>query len=106
MTNYERNDYELNSVISEELNNIMKRHDKFFNLKHIRDNLIKVIELSEREILCDEEVTELEESLYFISNNLKNKDSLRMMNKIVNELIQVYDDIRYNNEFNDNVVNI
>ncbi len=106
MTNYERNDYELNSVISEELNNIMKRHDKFFNLNHIRDNLNKVIELSEREILCDEEVTELEESLYFISNNLKNEDSLRKMNKIVNELIQVYGDIRYNNEFNDNVVNI
>ena len=105
MTNYERNDYELNSVISEEINKVMKKYDVRY-LKYLTDNLNRVIELSERKILCDEEVTVLEESLIFVSNNLKNIESLKIYNEIIDDLSKVFDETLYENEFNDNVVNI
>jgi hypothetical protein len=105
MTNYERNDYELNSALSEETNKVMKKYDVRY-LKYLTDNLNRVIELSERKILCDEEVTELEESLIFVSNNLKNTESLKIYNEIIDDLREVFDEVLYENEFKDNVVNI
>ena len=105
MKNYDLNDYELNSVLSEEINKVMKKYDVRY-LKYLTDNLNRVIELSERKILCDEEVTVLEESLIFVSNNLKNIESLKIYNEIIDDLSKVFDETLYENEFNDNVVNI
>lgn len=97
--------YELNSVVSEELNKVMKKYDVMY-LKLITKNLNKVIELSERVILSDEEVTVLEESLIYVSNNLKNTESLRIYNRIIDDLSEVFDETLYENEIKDNVVNI
>ena len=105
MTNFNRNDYELNSVLSEEINKVMKKYDVRY-LKYLTDNLNRVIELSERKILCDEEVNELELSLIFVSNNLKNTESLKFYNEIIDDLSEVFDEVLYENEFKDNVVNI
>ena len=105
MTNFNRNDYELNSVLSEEINKVMKKYDVRY-LKYLTYNLNRVIELSERKILCDEEVSELEISLIFVSNNLKNTESLKFYNEIIDDLSEVFDEVLYENEFKDNVVNI
>ena len=105
MKNYDLNDYELNSVLSEEINKVMKKYDVRY-LKYLTDNLNRVIELSERKILCDEEVSELDSSLIFVSNNLKNTESLKIYNEIIDDLREVFDEVLYENEFKDNVVNI
>ena len=91
MTNYKSilerrfNDYELNAQISEELNKVMKKYDVRY-LRRITNDLNRVIDFSERQILDDKDIEQLNDSLIYISNNLKSEKSLKIYTDIIDEL--------------------
>ena len=91
MTNYKSilerrfNDYELNAQISEELNKVMKKYDVRY-LRRITNDLNRVIDFSERQILDDKDIEQLNDSLIYISNNLKSEKSLKIYADIIDEL--------------------
>ena len=96
---------ELNLQISEELHKVMNKYDVRY-LKYLTNSLNRIIQLSEQSLVSDSDVEELTHSLIFVLNNLNCENSLSIYTSIIDELNQVIEDVQYENEFNDNVVNI
>lgn len=105
MTNYVTTDYYTNSLISEKLNKVMKNYDVRY-LKYLNNHMNKLIEFSEREILSDEEIAELEKSLLYVSNNLKYEESIKKYTYVIDELSEVISETFREIEEYDDIVNI